>query len=398
MKTKSTIKNPLSSINDSRKTRWAVVIALIFCSASLAFAVRPDGNDPNERPEVNWRRQALQTMRVASADHFIREPADLQAYLAAGFNTLVVFDATGYNESGTAWNLKTEDEIRAETSFAREKGLPMVLGMAVEPYTAALWAGRESSLTPYARRAPFAPTTNAIAANGLIPQATDEEIRERVELWMKYGDDVIVGVFPWYDDVFWQTVDVDRQRHVYQLIKDIAPDWFVFGMIGEFGFNATDDEVARYYDPASFDDLIVLMYPFSVGAEVTGFPLDNVASSDPDGDMTRYVDRYIARMDERFFRQLTAGQSILLVGQAFYYPSDAAGHIPRPKDIEIMMQRGTEQLRKIAGQQRNQAAGYYYWGSEGSSTVGLSQRSDWLAAVRGVNQGLERRGPRVLQP
>ena len=388
-------KNPPASFNDSRKIRCAALIALVCCTASLTFAARPDGGDQLERREGNWRRRALQTMRVASAARLISEPADLRAYLAAGFNTLVVFDATGYNESGTAWNLKTEDQIRDETAFAREKGLPLVLGMAVEPYVAALSAGRESSL---GRRGQLAPTMEAVAANGLIPQATDTEIRQRVELWEKYGDDVIVGVFPWYDDVFWQTVDVDRQRHVYRLIKDIVPDWYVFGMIGEFGFNATDDDVARYYDPAAFDHLIVLMYPFSVGAEVTGFPLDNVASPDPDGDIMRYVDRYVARMDERFFRQLKAGQLILLVGQAFYYTSDPAGHIPRPEDIEIMMQRGTEQLRKVAGQERNHFAGYYYWGSERSPIVGLSQRSDWLAAARGVNQGLERRGPRVLQP
>jgi len=50
-----------------------------------------------------------------------------------------------------------------------------------------------------------------------------------------------------------------------------AADWYVFGMIAEFGFIATDDEVARYYDPAAFDHLIVLMYPFNVGAAVIGF-------------------------------------------------------------------------------------------------------------------------------
>jgi hypothetical protein len=31
---------------------------------------------------------------------------------------------------------------------------------------------------------------------------------------------------------------------------------------------------------------IVLMYPFNVGADLTGFSLDNIASSDPDGDLT----------------------------------------------------------------------------------------------------------------
>ncbi len=212
---------------------------------------------------------------------------------------------------------------------------------------------------------------------------------QRLDLWHSYGDDVIVGVFPWYDDVFWHHVDVIRQRHVYRLFKEVVPDWYMFGMIGEFGFNATDDEVARYYDPAAFDHLIVLMYPFNVGGRVTGFPLDNVASSDPDGDMIRYVDRFVARMDERFFRNLTGGQLILLVGQAFYYMGEPEGHIPRGKDIVIMMRRGSEQIRKLGGQWRNLSAAYFYWGSEGSDLVGLSQRSDWLAAVREIHTELE---------
>ena len=364
---------------------------------SVTAAERGEHDRP-ERLRDDWRREALETMRVATAERLISEPAELHAYLAAGFNTLVVFDTNGYDESGTAWIFKSEDQIRAETAFAREQGLPLVLGMAVEPYVAEISKTAGYSLAPFAISRHFATATSGVAANGSIPQATDAEIRERLELWKKYGDDVILGVFPWYDDVFWQTVDVARQRHVYRLIKDIAADWYVFGMIGEFGFNATDDAMARYYDPAAFDHLIVLMYPFNVGAAVIGFPLDNVASSDPDGDMTRYVDQYVARMDQKFFRHLQVGQLILLVGQAFYYLGEPEGHIPRPNDIAIMMRRGNEQLRKVAGQNRNHSAAYYFWGSEGSAVVGLSQRSDWLVAVRDVNEGLEQRDHGPLRP
>jgi hypothetical protein len=263
--------------------------------------------------------------------------------------------------------------------------------MAVEPFVSALSKTGGYSL---------AATTNGVVANGLIPQATDSEIRERLELWKKYGDDVVVGVFPWYDDVFWHRVDVTRQRHVYRLIKSVVADWYVFGMIGDFGFSASNVEMALYYDPSAFDHLIVLMYPFNVGSRVTGFPMDNVASSDPDGDMVRYVDHYLARMEQRFFRRLKLGQLVLLVGQAFYYAGEAEGHIPRANDIAIMMVRGGEQLRKIAGQKQNHSAGYYYWGGDGSTTVGLSQRSDWLAAVRNVHGGDDGRRPaqRSSQP
>jgi len=376
------------------KLRCAVLIAAICCTASPTIAARRSDRDWPERIRDDWRREVLLTMRLAAAERLISEPAELGAYRAAGFNTLVVFDVNGYDESGTAWDHKSAEQIRAETAFAREKGLPLILGMAVEPFVVA----GSNSLAPFAARGQLAATTNGIAANGSIPQATDIEIRERVELWEKYGDDVVVGVFPWYDDVFWQTVDVERQRHVYDLIKEIAPDWYVFGVIGEFGFIATDGELARYYDPGAFDHLIVLMYPFNVGARVTGFPLDNVSSSDPDGDMIRYVDRYLDRMELLFFRHLQDGQLILLVGQAFYYTGEPEGHVPRGNDIEIMMRRGKEQILEIPGQKRNLSAAYYYWGAEGSPVVGLSQRSDWLEAVRNVHDGLERRVPGPVQP
>jgi hypothetical protein len=370
----------------------------ICCAASMTFAAQRDEADRPEKIRGQWRRTKLETMRVAVTEHLLSEPEDLDAYLAAGFNTLVVFDVNGCVESGTAWSFKSEEQIRAETAFARERGLPLIIGMAVEPYVGMGSETAEYSLAPFAARRPFAMATNSVVPNALIPQATDTEIRERLELWKKYGDDVVIGAFPWYDDVFRERVDVERQRHVYRLIKEVAPDWYGFGMIGEFGFNATDDEAARYYDPAAFDHLIVLMYPFNVGSAITGFPLDNIASSDPDGDMIRYVDHYLARMEERFFRHLQGGQLILLVGQAFYYPGDAKGHIPRANDIAIMMRRGNEQLRKVSGQQHNFSAAYYYWGAEGSFVVGLSQRSDWLAAVRDVGDGLERDAREELRP
>ena len=347
------------------RIRCAVLLALL--SGTFVFAAQPDRRDVPPPLEIDWRRDALANLRVAVTNHLITKPTELAAYIAGGFNAFVLFDAESFNDSATAWNFKSEDEIRAETSFARDHGLPIILGMAVEPY-------------------------------GAIPQASDIEIIQRVQLWRNYGDDVIIGVFPWYDDVFLFHVDVDRQRHVSSLIKQTAANWYVFGMIGEFGFNATKDDVARYFDPSTFDHLIVLMYPYNVGAEVTGFPLDNVASPDPDGDITRYVDRYITHMDDKFFRVLHGGQLILLVGQAFYYTGEIAGHIPRANDIAIMTLRGNERLREIPGQTDNYSAAYYWWGGESSAIVGLSQRSDWLASVREVHQEIGRAGRQRIAP
>ena len=244
--------------------------------------------------------------------------------------------------------------IRAETLAARLNGFPIVVGLAVEPFLS-------------------------------IPQATDSEIIERIALWKQYGNDLIIGVSPWYDDVFWHNVTVERQRHVYALIKQAAPDWYVFGMIGDFGFSASDEDVARYFDPAAFDHVIVLMYPFSLGEVATGFALDNVASSDPDGDMRRYVDRFVARMTARFFSRMAVSQLIVLVVQAFSYPTDPVGRVPRPSDIRIMTERGNELLQQLSGQWLNNSAAYCCWGGPGAPYSGIVDHADWMQAAKETN-------------
>lgn len=310
------------------------------------------------RPD--WRRDAVRSMRVASAFRLITDQDQLRAYTGAGFNTLTVYDVNGYAEFGAGWAFKDEDQIRAETSFAREKGLPLVLGMAVEPID-----------TPAGR----------------IAEATDDEIRARVRLWKAWGDDMVIGIFPWYDDVFYHQVDVGRQLQISRLIHEIAPDWYVFGMVGEYGFKAEDDEVRLRYDPAAFDHLIVLMYPYDL-CYALGLSLDHDTSADADADLTRYVDYYINGMEEKFFRHLRPGQMVVLVGQAFYYSGEVQGRIPRGRDIEIMMRRGTQRIRQIAGQEHNYSAAYFHWGAEGSGIVGLSERADWLDAVREFHASL----------
>jgi hypothetical protein len=354
--------------------RAPIVIFLLLCATAAPVEAAKS---------LDWRRKALETMRAASASRLISDPVQLERYRAAGFNTLVVFDAEGLDEAGTAWDLKPEKRIAMETAFARQVSMPLVVGLAVEPFVAA-----HANALSFARGPRDA--TLRTSAHGLIPAATDDAIRERIRLWMKHGSDVVLGVFPWYDDVFWQTVTVERQRHVYSLIKETAPDLYMFGMIGEFGFNASDEEIAHYFDAAAFDHLIVLMNPYNVGSMVTGFPLDHTASSDPDGDLVRYVDRFVDRMADRFFRRLTGGQLILIVSQAFHYPGEPEGRIPRGADVEVMSRRAASQLRALAGQEQNFSAAFCDWGSE--SLVGLSQRPDWRDAAAVAIDELERRG------
>ena len=351
-----------------KRTLYTAITVILFVAQITSAAEVRTRQRVAGRSE--WRREALETMRVAASSRLISEPRELDAYVRAGFNTLTVFDVNGLSEVGAGWDFKSAEQIRQETAFARANGLPLILGLAVEPHDTS--AGR-------------------------IAEATDAEIRARIELWKMHGDDVIIGVFPWYDDVFWQTVDVGRQLHVYSLIKEMAPQWYVFGMIGEFGFKASDAEVGLRYEPAAFDHLIVLMYPYDLCATV-GATLDHLASSDPDGDLARYIDRYIDGMEEKFFRYLRPGQLIVLVGQAFYYTGQSEGRIPRRQDVVIMMRHGNERLRKIAGQEKNYSAAYFYWGAEGASIVGLSQRADWLDAAREVHETMRRQRADNVMP
>lgn len=360
---------------------WFVAVT-IFATAAL-FADQKDDRPPHERRDADWRRDALTNLHVASSEHLIQDADDIASYRSAGFNALVVFDVDGCDQSGTSWIFKSEDRIREETEFARAENMPLIIGLAVEPFTT---ASNESSRP---QRHPFAAFTSAVSANATIPAATDDEVAARVSLWQKYGDDIVLGTFPWYDDVFVQHVAVERQRHIYRLIKSAAPHFIMFGMIGDFGFNASDDDIAQLYDPSSFDHLIVLMYPYNLGAVATGVALDHDASPDPDGDVQRYVDRYVERMNERFFAQLRRGQLLLFVIQAFYYDGEADGRQPRPADIDIMTHRSGEAVRRITGQDANYSVAYFYWGGN-ASIVGISQRQDWLGAVANINADLDR--------
>jgi hypothetical protein len=352
---------------------------------SSALPAQPSAIHP--RPGRDWRSAALARTTVAAADHLIVGDAELETYRSIGGNTLVLFDTNGVNETGVTWNFKPPAQIEAETSFARRNGMKIILGMAFEDFPVASPSNAATGLLhsqtiflhmPSRERA----QSTAVAT---IPAADDALMRQRLALWDRYGADLVIGAFPWDDDVFWKKINVARQRHVYGLMKDAVPDWHVLGIIGEAAFKASPAEVAALYDPGAFDDLLVLMYPLNVGYELTDFPLDNIASPDPDGDIVRYVDHYLAGLADRFFQPLKPGQLILLVGQAFAYPDDAAGHIPRRDDVYLMMTHGIETIRAMRGQAANRFVGYFYWGADGALLTGLWQRPDWIDAARSVH-------------
>ena len=299
-------------------------------------------------------------MRVAAADRLIENDEEIAAYLAAQFNTIVLYDV----ENGLP---KNEERIAYETSFARAHGLHVLLGKPTEVETSQ-GKGRVRSLS--------------LSAQASV---SDDEIRDRLSLWSHYGHDVVIGVFFLHDDAFLIHASVERQQRLYALSHDTVPDWAVFGIIGEFGFDATDEDVARYFDPAAFDHLFVLMYPLNIG-EVTGVHLDSAIAADPDEDMRAYVRRYVVHMGEKFLSRLHRGQTAILVIQAFAYDVESIGRVPRPSDITIETTVGNDALRSIAGQERNHSLAYFLWDGSRAGMFGLWQRADWIGRADQANR------------
>jgi hypothetical protein len=349
------------------------LLALVLAITALGSASEREHEDLDRDSGETARQRRVLSMRVAAADRLIEGEDEIRAYVDAGFNTVVLYDT----ENGL---LKSEERIAFETGFARAHGLRIILGKATEPLTA-VTPERTASAASHHRKRTLAAASSAVVS--------DDEIRARLHLWDRYAADRIVGVFFLHDDAFFIRTSVDRQRHLYELARRTVPDWDVFGMIGEFGFSASAEDVERYFDPAAFDHLIMLMYPLNLGY-VTEMPIDTIASPDPDADMKRAVHRYITHMGKRFIQRLRPGQLTILVVQTFTYHGEPAGHIPRSSDVTIQASLGTDLLRELPGQEGNRSLAYFLWDGSRSGMSGLWQRTDWADAARQVHSSQER--------
>ena len=336
-----------------------------------------------ERP---WERMArrerlVRNIRVAASDRLIEAPDEIGAYLAAGFNTIVLWDT----ESGL--EPKSEERIAFELAFARAHDLSVLVGKATDALPDAQREAGDS--TSANERRPF-----AIAALG--DNVSDEEIRDRLALWDRYGHDVILGVFFLYDDACLLQVSAERQRHLYGVAHETVRDWYVFGMIGEFCYGLPMQEAGRYFDVRSFDHLIVVMYPLSLSMHI-GPAVDVAAAADPDSMMRTYVRDYVEHMGEKFIRHLRPGQMALFVVQTFAYYDDAAGRVPRSDDVFIQAVVCSETVRRIPGQRENRSIAYFLWDGSRGGMFGLLQRPDWLEAAARSNARLHRK-PRAVDP
>ena len=328
-----------------RGATFAVVAFLGLVSPSIAARF----DDVAKVAQAAHRRALIEHMRIAAADRLIEQQDEIAAYTGAGFNTVVLYDTEEWG------GLKNEERIAFETTFARAHHLHIVLGKATE-----------------------------------MSDVSDDEIRDRLQLWDRYGHDDVIAVFFLHDDAFLIHAGVERQRHLYTLAHETVRDWYVLGMIGEFGFNASTEEVAQYFDPNAFDHVIMLMFPLNIGY-VTGVRLDSATAADPDASMREYVRRYMARMTEKFISHLNHDQLVIVLIQAFAYTVEPAGHIPRPADVIIQAEAGSQLLQKTAGQERNRALAYFLWDGSRSGMFGLWQRPDWRDAAVDANRAGEQR-------
>src|SRR2546428_1218740 len=328
-----------------RGAAFAVVAFLGLLSPSIAARL----DNVADVARAAHRRSLIEHMRIAAADRLIEQQDEIAAYVAAGFNTVVLYDTEEWGA------LKSDERIAFETSFAHAHHLHIVVGKATE-----------------------------------TSDVSDDEIRDRLQLWDRYGHDDIIAVFFLHDDAFLIHATVERQRHLYSLAHEAVADCYVLGMIGEFGFDASPEEVAQYFDPNAFDHVIILMFPLNIG-HVPGVRLDSAPAADPDADMREYVQRYMARMTEKFISHLNQDQLVILLIQAFAYTVEPAGRVPRPADVMIQANLGSQLVRKTAGQERNRALAYFLWDGSRSGMFGLWQRPDWRDAAVDANRAGEQR-------
>ena len=107
-------------------------------------------------------------------------------------------------------------------------------------------------------------------------------------------------------------------------------------------------------------------------------PSSNELAHDGDG--------FFADMNERYVTWLKPEQNILLVVQAFSYPAEPFGRIPRADDVRMMVTRGAANVHALAGQRDNASIAYCCWGAYGSMLIGIADRPDLVIAARDLSR------------
>lgn len=269
-------------------------------------------------------------MRSAIASMDLLNPtntSDLDRYVAAGFNTVVVEDRADMT-------FRSESDIKRCVEVARSRNLSIMLSCYAD------------------------------TVGGTIPALTRQQVADRLKLWVKYDEGDILGVFFLGDDAFLTMTPVARQQEWYAGVKDVTTSIPVFGMIGEFAL-ARPELTASCFDTDAFDHLLVLCFPYNLGHHWG----HDIGTDVPDADLQLqvYLQQYIDELSTGYLNSLHKGQQVTLCVQGFNYISAGASEplrkIVRASDVNIQMTYGSDLVRSLPGQSNNFSMTVFWWGT-----------------------------------
>ena len=304
------------------------------------------------------RRDLLRAIRIAPGPPGITNEF-VARQRSEGLNGVLLYDLTGFDGD---WLRPDEATIARELAIVREHGMSAIVSLP------ALIPQRDGT-------------------NRSIP---DDLLRERLRLWTRNERGELAGIFFVHDDMAYLQTPASEQRRWRAIAREVAPTIAVLSIVGEFALRRTD---RFYWDAQSFDHLLWIVYPYNLSS-VWNHALDHTATSDPDGDLTRYLVDYTAAMKAALFDQLAPGQLIVPIIQAFTYEGEPPGSMPRPRDITLQVRTINRELQTTLRQRDNFAMTYFYAMKSRTNApypepLGIYDVDGWNNAVIRENQWLE---------
>jgi hypothetical protein len=298
-------------------------------------------------------------------DEFLRRQA------SDGYNSVMLGDLAGWNAATRTWQRPDDVAIAQQLELARAYDFSILLEIPAVVGIPPAVAGGASELVAL----------------------SDAELRERVELWNRYGQTEIVGIFFVPDDPFYLGIAASDMRRWSGISRQIAPELPILGMAGEYALSMPPEQRAMHWAPDAHDGLLLLNYPYNLGS-VWGHPLDHETSPDPDAALAAYEADYVEAMRQALLKDLRPDQIVVPVIQTFYYAGDASGSIPRQRDIELQPRLLHAAMQSSLGQRDNYAMAYYYAGPDGAADPfeipqGIYNVPSWPETVARENEGLE---------
>lgn len=221
---------------------------------------------------------------------------------------------------------------------------------------------------------------------------TNDQLLARYNLWRDADRGATIGLLLLSDDPFYLRVPVELQRGWAATLRQAGNDIPLLGLVGEFALATPPDEIDAFWDPATFDHLVLVSYCYNLG-HLWGRQLDHIASADPAADIRAYEHDYVAALRERLPGTFSTERGILPVIQAFWYSGDAPGAVPRDSDIALQIRSLHHELSEQLGQADNTSIGVFFAGQSYSHDIvgppkGVYDRPTWPAIVAAENARL----------